>query len=191
MRILRAADHKVMPWKNGRGATTEIAVSPESDGLHNFAWRVSMAQVANDGPFSSFPGIDRTLLVLSGRGMVLDVVGRPPVTLTRASPPYAFAGDAATSAKLVDGAIVDLNIMVRRGLVRTRVQRINLTTPQQFFAEDVRLLLIETGKLIVQPEVAGETLTTNDALLFDARTRSIVVEPGVATTLISIDLAFD
>src|SRR3954470_15521560 len=91
MRILRAADHKVMPWKNGLGATTEIAISPERDGLGDFAWRVSMAQVANDGPFSSFPGIDRTLLVLAGCGMMLDVDGRPTVTLTRDSPPHAFA----------------------------------------------------------------------------------------------------
>ncbi|MET0220757.1 MAG: HutD family protein [Tardiphaga sp.] len=191
MRILRATDYKVMPWKNGLGATTEIAVSPERDGLDDFAWRVSMAQVSSDGPFSSFPDIDRTLLVLAGQGMVLEVDGQPPATLTQASPPYAFAGDATTSARLVDGAIVDLNVMVRRGLVRARVERFDLAAPQRFSTTGVRLLFVQTGKLNAQSVAHYETLTTNDTLLFDALVPSLIVGPSVATTLISIELAFD
>jgi len=61
MKILRSADHKRMPWKNGGGETVEIAISPQGAGLADFDWRVSMATVASDGPFSVFPGIDRTL----------------------------------------------------------------------------------------------------------------------------------
>ncbi len=51
MQILRASDHRVMPWKNGGGSTTEIAVFPIDSGLDAFDWRVSMATVAADGPF--------------------------------------------------------------------------------------------------------------------------------------------
>ncbi len=69
MRILRAADHKRMPWKNGGGETVEIAVAPQDAALGDFDWRISMATVAADGPFSIFPGIDRTLSILSGSGM--------------------------------------------------------------------------------------------------------------------------
>jgi hypothetical protein len=58
--LLRAADHRTMPWKNGGGETTEIAVSPPHAGLADFDWRISMAKVASDGSFSIFPEIDRT-----------------------------------------------------------------------------------------------------------------------------------
>ena len=58
MKILRHEDYKVMPWKNGGGITTEIWVSPEGSGLAGvpFDWRVSIADVATDGPFSKFAG---------------------------------------------------------------------------------------------------------------------------------------
>jgi environmental stress-induced protein Ves len=190
MRILRASDHKVMPWKNGLGATTEIAVSPEHDGFEAFAWRVSMAQVTRDGPFSLFPGVDRTLLVLTGNGIVLDVDGRQPATLTRDSAPYPFAGDATTKATLIDGPIVDLNVMVRRGVVRADVQRIQLTAPQQFIATDIRLLFVESGESIVRSTAGDETLLTNDALLFDTKDAPLQMRPCAAATLVSIEMVF-
>ena len=68
MRILRAESYRRMPWKNGGGETTEIAVSPEGAGLDDFDWRVSMARVESSGPFSLFAGIDRTLAILEGEG---------------------------------------------------------------------------------------------------------------------------
>ena len=52
-----------MPWKNGGGVTSELARSPQAD---EFDWRLSVAEVATDGPFSQFPGIDRLLVLLSG-----------------------------------------------------------------------------------------------------------------------------
>ena len=73
MRILRASGHKRMPWKNGKGETIEIAVFPEGASVDTFDWRISMAPVASNGPFSVFPGIDRTLSILTGDGMMLSV----------------------------------------------------------------------------------------------------------------------
>ncbi|MBM7325185.1 HutD family protein, partial [Agrobacterium sp. S2] len=49
-----------MPWKNGGGVTTEIIVHPAKASMADFDWRISMANVAQDGPFSIFPGVDRT-----------------------------------------------------------------------------------------------------------------------------------
>ena len=57
-----------MPWKNGGGETAEIAVSPPGAALDDFDWRLSMARVETDGPFSAFPGIDRTLVDPRRRG---------------------------------------------------------------------------------------------------------------------------
>jgi environmental stress-induced protein Ves len=123
MKILRAADHRVMPWKNGGGSTTEIAVFPEGSGLDAFDWRVSMASVAADGPFSMFPGIDRTLIVLSGDGIVLNIEGRDPVRLTAVDMPLAFPGDVPTRSVLIGCPIIDLNVMSRRTRFSHRVVR--------------------------------------------------------------------
>jgi environmental stress-induced protein Ves len=110
-----------MRWKNGGGKTAEIAVSPDSAGLDGFDWRVSMATVEAGGPFSLFPGVDRTLSVLEGEGIVLDVEDQPPVTLTAASAPYSFPADGVTNAELVGGPIRDLNVMTRRGRCRHQI----------------------------------------------------------------------
>jgi uncharacterized protein len=115
MNILRADNHKRMPWKNGRGETVEIAVFPQGATVDTFDWRVSMATVAEDGAFSIFPGIDRTLSILEGHGMELTIEGREEVLLTQASAPYPFPADATTTARLTDGTITDLNVMTRRG----------------------------------------------------------------------------
>ena len=123
MRVLRSADHKRMPWKNGKGETVEIAVSPPGSSVDNFDWRISMATVGEDGPFSVFDGIDRTLSVLSGEGITLSVAGHAPITLRRETPPYAFPADRETHATLVSGPITDLNVMTRRGSFTHAVER--------------------------------------------------------------------
>ena len=55
----------------GGGSTTEIAVAPPGAGFDDFDWRVSLATITQDGPFSAFPGIDRTLALVDGDGCLL------------------------------------------------------------------------------------------------------------------------
>ncbi len=126
MKLLRASDHKRMPWKNGGGETVEIAVSPDDVGLADFDWRVSMATVATDGPFSVFPGIDRTLSILEAEGMTLFIEEPQPKRLTQASDPLPFAADLPTSATLIDGTITDLNVMTRRGKLEHSIRRVGV-----------------------------------------------------------------
>ena len=116
-RLLKPADYVRMPWKNGRGQTTEIAVHPSGSTLADFDWRVSIADVVADAPFSAFAGVDRTLALLSGAGMRL--TGAAHATLLRAPyEPYAFSGDDETTCALVDGPVRDFNLMVRRARAR-------------------------------------------------------------------------
>jgi len=116
-RLLQPADYVRMPWKNGSGQTMEIAAHPSGSTLADFDWRVSIADVAADGPFSSFVGVDRTLALLSGAGMRL--TGATHATELRAPyEPYAFSGDDATTCALVDGPVRDFNLMIRRARVR-------------------------------------------------------------------------
>jgi environmental stress-induced protein Ves len=127
-RLIRASDLVRVPWKNGGGTTAEIAAYPEGSGFETFGWRISMADVASDGPFSIFPGIDRTLIVLEGDGIELDVEG-VPFRLDRQAPRLSFAGDDRTTGRLLSGPIRDLNVMTRRGQFthRTRIMDSGVT----------------------------------------------------------------
>lgn len=113
MRLIRAADLAAKPWKNGGGITYDVAVFPEGAGLDGFDWRISMAKVDTDGPFSAFPGIDRTLTLIEGAGMILNVEG-VDTALDRGAP-FVFSGDDKVDARLTEGGILDLNVMTRRG----------------------------------------------------------------------------
>ena len=71
IRIIDSHTARQLPWKNGKGATLELAIAPPGAGLDDFDWRISSARVEGAGPFSHFPGIDRSLGLLSGAGLRL------------------------------------------------------------------------------------------------------------------------
>ena len=123
LRRLMSADHRRMAWKNGAGETIEVMVHPPGAGLGDFGWRVSMAGVAEDGPFSAFEGIERSLAVLSGEGLELSVAGRAPCRIGPGDPPVTFPGDVACTARLMGGPVRDLNVMTRRGAWVHRLAR--------------------------------------------------------------------
>ncbi|RST04934.1 HutD family protein [Streptomyces sp. WAC07149] len=119
IRILRAADRTAAPWKNGGGVTREIAARPEGAGTADFAWRVSLAEVEADGPFSSFPGVDRILTLAEGAGMDLTVGGARRLVDERYAPQH-FPGDRPTDCRLLGGPVVNFNVMYHRDRVRAR-----------------------------------------------------------------------
>ncbi|MEI1248207.1 HutD/Ves family protein [Rhizobium aouanii] len=168
MRMLRAGDHKRMPWKNGKGETVEIAVFPPGASINDFDWRISMATVAEDGPFSIFPGIDRTLAILDGNGMLLDVAGSTPVLLTTSSDPLAFPADIPVAARLQDGTITDLNVMTRRdGLAHTLI-RIDVDGSKTMpLPPSTCLFLCHRGALSFRRDGETGALAAGDALLIE------------------------
>ncbi len=141
MRIRSASNYRRMPWKNGGGETVEIAISPEGAGIGDFDWRLSMARVETDGPFSLFAGVDRTLAVLEGRGIFLSVEGHNPFKLTRSTAPLSFPADVPTGAALIAGPIVDLNMMTRRGKAAHSVTRMAVHTAYELSSKAQELLL--------------------------------------------------
>jgi environmental stress-induced protein Ves len=187
MRLIRAAEHRVMPWKNGLGSTTEVAVHPPGAGLEDFDWRISMASVTADGPFSAFTNIDRTLCVLDGAGILLDVAGRKPEVLTPTSAPCAFPGDAATSASLIDGAITDLNIMSSRARVMHSVERMVLAGPLERRPKaDTTVILCRRGATLVHCGEEATRLAPFDSALFEAAA-SISLAPEAASEIFWIE----
>ncbi|MCW5749506.1 MAG: HutD family protein [Alphaproteobacteria bacterium] len=111
-RLIGPARHRRVPWKNGGGWTTELASDAGADG--RFGWRLSLADVEKSGPFSRFPGIDRTIMLVEGRGFLLSVAGAPPVRIARPFAPFAFDGGVSTDCRLIAGPVRDFNLMVER-----------------------------------------------------------------------------
>lgn len=152
-----------MPWKNGKGVTIEIAIHPADADVGNFDWRLSTATVDSDGPFSVFEGIDRSLSVLTGDGLVLSVEGRDDALLTLDSEPLTFPADAPTSARLTGGTITDLNAMSRRGRAAHQLGHHPISGPASLVLDgDDCLVFCGEGRVTV----AGTTLAPLDCLRF-------------------------
>jgi environmental stress-induced protein Ves len=168
MRIIRAADCRRMPWKNGGGETIEVALSPAGASIDDFDWRVSMARVAAPGPFSIFAGVDRTLAVLEGAGVALRLAGRGEVRLDPDAAPFAFPGDLPVDAALLDGPIDDLNVMTRRGRYRHLLAPMRIGAPAAVprYGETM-IFLVKHGGAEVRASGRGGTLQPRDAVILD------------------------
>lgn len=118
LKHLTAADFVRQPWKNGGGSTTQLAVEGDGD---RWLWRLSAADVGESGPFSDFTGYERTIMLLEGHGMDLDVDGRVKALHTLFEP-FVFDGAARTHCRLRNGPVRDLNLMVDRERARGSVQ---------------------------------------------------------------------
>ena len=160
MRIVRRAELTGQPWRNGGGVTWQIAASPEGADVAAFDWRLSMAEVAADGPFSAFPGIDRTLTLIEGAGLTLDF-GGAVVRLAPGDAPLSFPGEAPVTGRLIAGPVIDLNVMTRRGVMSHHV--VPLAAAEAVPAGTVALVALSP-----QPGPAGGAgLVPGDTLLAD------------------------
>ncbi|MBB3226171.1 hypothetical protein FHW69_000761 [Luteibacter sp. Sphag1AF] len=114
MTIIRAESLVSVPWKNGGGTTRVIATDRENATLDDFHWRVSIAQVDTASPFSVFPGIDRTIVLLNGAGFHMTLDGKERHALTTPYEPFEFAGESRVDIELAGGPTQDFNLMTRR-----------------------------------------------------------------------------
>lgn len=114
-RHLRGQDARIVPWRNGRGVTRELLISPRTSTVErlDFHWRVSLAGVAESGPFSNFPGFERWLVLTRGAGLRLFHGASSTARELFCGQPYRFSGDLPTSAELIDGPVEDFNLIFR------------------------------------------------------------------------------
>jgi environmental stress-induced protein Ves len=170
MKILRASNHKAMPWKNGGGETAEIAVLPEASSMQDFGWRVSMAKVTENGPFSLFPDVDRTLSILEGHSMALTIDEAETEVLTKESTPLAFPADVPVRATLPDGEIRDLNVMTRRGSFTHSVSRI--AQPESFHVTGGEtIIIVASGTINIRSGDSLAQMQHLDCALLDIEDR--------------------
>ncbi len=168
-----AAEHPRVPWANGGGTTREVAAMPETGpngSQHNadvapWRWRLSIADVDTDGPFSVLPGVQRTIAMLHGDGFVLAVGDREPVRIDAAFRPFRFDGAESTSCKLIGGGVVDLNLM-ERGDSRTLDLRFEVVSADiGFEATDVVAVVVVAGAADVSAGPASGLAGTGPVVL--------------------------
>lgn len=146
------------PWKNGGGLTREIVCMPHGGGLDSFDWRVSIAHIASNGPFSTFPGVDRVITLLEGGGVRLFTPdGTIDHRLDQPLAPFAFAGEAAIESLLLDGACEDFNVMTRRDRCWADVQV--LQDNVSHVTAGTGLLLALTGRWQLDAGASDQTTT--------------------------------
>lgn len=176
------------PWKNGGGSTTELAVFPAGAGFDDFDWRISLANLTRSGPFSLFPGVDRSLALVDGEGLSLTIAGRPDVHLGAGAPPLAFAGEVAVHASL-SAPSVDFNVMTRRGRCRHQLRAL-AAPPSLSRRGDATLVFLAAGAALTLGRQFR--LGRFDALLLDgADAATWAVEAAAPATVLVADIFFE
>ncbi|WP_162244237.1 MULTISPECIES: HutD family protein [unclassified Rhizobium] len=146
MNFLRAEDQRLVPWKNGCGVTREVAVYSDKGMGPEFLWRVSIAIVNKDGPFSIFEGVDRTIAVMHGDGIILHSGGNS-VSLTPTSEPHAFKGELPVEASVMESQTTDLNVMSRRECFDHSMERLVLKNTVAIDGEADETLIVFNGPM--------------------------------------------
>jgi len=172
------------PWKNGGGNTTEIALGPPDASFDDFDWRVSLATIAEDSAFSQFEGVDRTLALVDGHGMLLHIDGEPTL-VSDAEPVVAFDGSSEVRAKLNRGPTTDFNVMSRSARCYHQFGRRRLSGDSTFVAraEVTVLFLAEGDSLQISSDKERIGLVRYDAVVLDPGT-VWTLEAGQATIYI-------
>lgn len=129
LNIIPASSFKTVPWKNGKGETTELAINPTGT-LDNFQWRLSIASVIENGVFSDFSGYMRNLVLIEGDSITLIHDDSKIDKLTKILDFATFYGGCQTLGKLTNGAIKDFNIITSNTSCETRVQTFIAQTKQ-------------------------------------------------------------
>lgn len=151
-RVVRSDEVRRERWANGGGTTRELAVA--ADG----AWRISLAEIDRDGPFSTFAGRHRVLTVVEGPVLDLAVDGEPHVVEPQR--PFSFSGDATVEASVPEGPVRALNVVVDPGVVSPFVTVLELgRTSTLPLADDQAAYVLtgeQSGTLVLGPgEVGG------------------------------------
>jgi environmental stress-induced protein Ves len=161
MRHLTPAQYKRTAWKNGGGTTTELAIGPENATLSDFLWRVSIAEVVADGPFSLFSGCDRTIMLIEGSGVTLDAGEYGSIALVEPLQAKSFSGDWPVIGRLISGPVRDFNLIVRRDAMRGSLRAVLFNSGYQVKCQAGATLICHILKENTDKARQGDTLITD------------------------------
>ena len=121
IKIITPEQYNDIPWKNGKGSTTELLINDDAD-INDFEWRLSIAKVTENGPFSDFGGFLRNLVLINGNGITLEHNQNSVDNLDSLLKVASFNGADTTVATLTAGPIVDFNVMTKEHMYVSNVQ---------------------------------------------------------------------
>jgi environmental stress-induced protein Ves len=161
--IQRAVDRTPQPWKNGLGVQYEITCDGSLP--DDWTWRLSTADITQDVPFSVFPGVNREFCVADGNGVVLTINGVEhrcePGSITK------FRGDDEVYARLIDGPMRALNLMVRDGKSPIHLCRKDVGGALAIVAIG-KLHMLELDGQRIRLDVLDAVLTNNQSFVVDS-----------------------
>lgn len=165
MRVLTQQSFLDMPWANGGGRTRELFRLPHPQRRDAFALRMSIAEVAEGGPFSHFAGVDRLLGLLEGEGMELSLADGRHLTLDAPGQVVAFTGEIGIQCRLLGGPLRDCNLMLARDWGRGDLERLSPADGEmvRLEAADLVLLYLQRGAW----RCGGEALPDGGLLLLE------------------------
>lgn len=132
-------------WRNDGGWTRQVWASSRPAPL----WRLSLAQIDQPGPFSTFPQVDRILVMASETVLNLEI--DDTVNTLGLGQAVRFPGEAAVIADIepAGNPAVVVNVMVQRG-------------------EPVDVVVVHRdGRVLLDPIIAAVTLLSGRAVLAD------------------------
>jgi environmental stress-induced protein Ves len=181
---IAANEYRRERWSNGLGWTREVARAPAAG---DFDWRVSIAEVDRDAPFSAFPGVEREIVLLSGDGMRLHVGDDPPVDLLPPHGRLRFSGEQPARAELVGGPTTDYNLMWRPARIEATLLHRPLVGPMLFFAEPgvQWLVTLLGGRANVKDALLPIPMEQGDTVLIGERDEGRVVLEGGGELLLA------
>jgi len=162
LQLISPNQWQTQAWKNGCGITHQLARSDDNAGMR---WRVSIAEVASDGPFSRFEQTDRIIMLLQGEGFCLHGAEDQPVVLDKALVPFAFAGETAIECTLSNGPVRDFNLMTRRSDIKASLQVLSVSQALSLQLAQESLLYLASGKLQVSFKELSYQLEAGQSLL--------------------------
>lgn len=130
--VIPANEYRRERWRNEMGWTREIYRHPQTG---EWDWRISIAEIESDAPFSKFPGIERELVLLAGNGLRLRFDDGEVHELQPPHDKLRFAGERSATGELIDGPTHDYNLMWRRERVQAELWHRPLVGPMVIFAE--------------------------------------------------------
>lgn len=183
--LLPKDGQRIIAWKNGGGMTREVVRHPAGSSLDDFAWRISAAVVSTAGPFSAFPGVDRSLALIEGSGLVLQRDGQR-ATLTSWTPAFEFAGEEQVEGFLTAGTVTDFNVMTRRQGFTHQLERHTVSGSLciSHCGHAVLVYVVCGRPCILFPQLAAARLIPGDAVLLAAPRQRLTLHATQAEILL-------
>lgn len=191
--VIPANEYRRERWRNQLGWTREIHAGHLADAGADapWDWRLSIAEIERDAEFSSFPGIDRELVLLSGNGVRLRFDDGETQELHPPHERLRFAGERKLVGELIDGPTHDFNLMWRRERVRAALWHRPLVGPMVVFVEPgtTWVLHLMAGQATFADDSGLPSLAAGDTAIFSAGAQRLrhVVDGGGEALLIRIE----